>query len=524
MEPALVFGRPGEEHTLTFAALAERSKRLATLFRMAGLQPGDALAVFVPMSAPLYIIMAAALRLGLVPVFVEPTAWKDDIAACARHLRLRGFVGTPTACLLRWFVPALRAIPIAFVSGGAFPGVQAINDLQRCAPLEAHEPCAPDSTALITFTSGSTGRPKGVLRSHRVLLETQRILAAQLQTHPGELNLAIIPFFVFSNLAAGARSLLPHANLGRPAAIPLAPLVDQVQRLEPRSVVVSPAFLERLADWCIGAGTQLPSVQRAFVGGAPVFPRVLDKLARIAPNASIRSLYGATEAEPIALLRYEELSAAVRSEIRGGKGLPLGAPVAGAAVSILPEPLRHGSPAVSPRAAVGQAGEILVSGTHVSPGYLGGEGDRENKIQLGDERWHRTGDAGMLDAEGRLWLLGRCSARIEDAGGVVYPLSVEAALSFDPELGRAAVVSWHGHRVLVLEARSQLQHSALAPLLAEIPWARVHEIAIVKRIPVDRRHNAKVDYRALVRNLEGNTAIARTSVTEIASKTETVLP
>jgi len=518
-----VFGRGGEEHTLTFAALAERSKRLATLFRMAGLQPGDALAVFVPMSAPLYIIMAAALRLGLVPVFVEPTAWKDDIAACARHLRLRGFVGTPTACLLRWFVPTLRAIPIAFVSGGAFPGVKVVNDLQRCAPLEAYEQCAPDSTALITFTSGSTGRPKGVLRSHRVLLETQRILAAQLQRHPGELNLAIIPFFVFSNLAAGAGSLLPDANLGKPAAIPLAPLVDQVQRLEPRSVVVSPAFLERLADWCIGAGTELRSVQLAFVGGAPVFPRVLDKLARIAPNASIRSLYGATEAEPIALLRYEELSAAVRSEIRAGKGLPLGAPVAGAAVSILPEPSRHGSPAASPRAAMGQ-GEILVSGTHVSPGYLGGEGDRENKIHLGGERWHRTGDAGMLDAEGRLWLQGRCSARIEDADGVVYPLSVEAALSFDPELGRAALVSWRGRRVLVLEARSRLQRSALAPLLAEIPWAPVHEVAIVRRIPVDRRHNAKVDYRALVRDLEGNAAIARTSVREIASKTETVFP
>ena len=61
-----------------------------------------------------------------------------------------------------------------------------------------------------------------------------------------------------------------------------------------------------------------------------------------------------------------------------------------------------------------QPGEIVVSGAHVGAGYVGGVGDAETKFRVGEVIWHRTGDAGYLDAHGRLWLLGRCSARIAD--------------------------------------------------------------------------------------------------------------
>ena len=70
----------------------------------------------------------------------------------------------------------------------------------------------------------------------------------------------------------------------------------------------------------------------------------------------------------------------------------------------------------------GQAGEIVVSGPHVLKGYLRGEGDRETKFKVDGETWHRTGDAGCVDQEGSLWLLGRCAARIERPAGC--PLSV----------------------------------------------------------------------------------------------------
>lgn len=219
LEPAIVHGANGTEETWSFAEVSERSRRMAALFRAQGLQPGDALLVFVPMSPLLYVIMAAALRIGLTPVFVEPAAWRADVDSCTRHLRLRGFVGTPMACVIRWFVPQLRMIPVAFTTGPALPRVTALATAARYEPLTGWTDCPPDASALVTFTSGSTGRPKGVLRTHRVLAESQRMLLRELGTQPGEIGFTIIPFFVFSNLAAGAASWLPDVKLGQPAQI-----------------------------------------------------------------------------------------------------------------------------------------------------------------------------------------------------------------------------------------------------------------------------------------------------------------
>jgi acyl-CoA synthetase (AMP-forming)/AMP-acid ligase II len=150
----------------------------------------------------------------------------------------------------------------------------------------------------------------------------------------------------------------------------------------------------------------------------------------------------------------------------------------------------------------GQPGEIVVSGDHVLPGYLDGAGDSESKIHVDGRVWHRTGDAGYLDDRGRLWLLGRCSARVNDSHGVLYPFAVEAAASGTPGLARAAFVMDRGRRVLVAEVAGEAEGTKQR-LLERLAWARVGAVVIVDRIPLDARHNAKVDYPALRRLLGG---------------------
>jgi acyl-CoA synthetase (AMP-forming)/AMP-acid ligase II len=151
----------------------------------------------------------------------------------------------------------------------------------------------------------------------------------------------------------------------------------------------------------------------------------------------------------------------------------------------------------------GEHGEIVVHGPHVLGGYLNGRGDEETKIRVDGEVWHRTGDAGYLDERGRLWLLGRCSARIDDAHGTLYPFAVEAATSGLPNVQRVALVERGGKRVLAVEPRDPTQPVDEAQLRAAVAWAHISEIEPLRRIPVDRRHNAKVDYPALRRWLAG---------------------
>ena len=154
---------------------------------------------------------------------------------------------------------------------------------------------------------------------------------------------------------------------------------------------------------------------------------------------------------------------------------------------------------------VGEAGEIVVSGEHVLSNYLDQAGDLENKFDVGQSRWHRTGDAGFLDNHGRLWLLGRCSARIEDRGGMLYPFCAEQAVLQHSFVRYAAVVSLRGQRVLAIEPLvSKVQESHRELMLESVAFAGIEEIQVVQNMPVDNRHNSKINYPRLKKLLEAN--------------------
>jgi len=239
-----------------------------------------------------------------------------------------------------------------------------------------------------------------------------------------------------------------------------------------------------------------------------VFPRLLDRLARHAPNARVVALYGSTEAEPIAHLEHAELTDDMRGRIRSGAGLPAGTPVADVTLRIIRD--TWGTPLApmstdelnSCTQASAAIGEIVVTGAHVLKGYLNGVGDHETKFRVRDREservWHRTGDAGYLDPDGSLWLVGRASAKIADKHGVIYPLQVEAAALEHESVRRAALVAHAWQRVLLVEAAAGANVEAMRDeLAATLAWAHVERIVVVPRIPMDRRHNAKVDYTAL---------------------------
>jgi acyl-CoA synthetase (AMP-forming)/AMP-acid ligase II len=150
----------------------------------------------------------------------------------------------------------------------------------------------------------------------------------------------------------------------------------------------------------------------------------------------------------------------------------------------------------------GQAGEIVVNGDHVLTGYLHGRGESETKVRVDGEIWHRTGDAGYLDDRGRIWLLGRCSAKIHDAHGILYPFAAETAVYQDPTVRRAAVVAHEQRRVLAVEFYEPPANGALQRIRQAVAWAHLDEVRVFPRIPVDKRHNAKIDYPRLYQLLQ----------------------
>ncbi len=504
-EAAAIIDAPGGRcRTVSFREMERASGRAAALLSGAGLVAGDRVLVLQPMSAELYVALVAMFRLGLVAMFLDPSAGREHIAGCCEIAPPRAFIGSAKAQLLCLAIPALRRIPRKFVIGHALPGSTPWSRADRLTPVGGVAPGEGGSPARITITSGSTGRPKAALRTHAFLLAQHRALERTIGLPAGAVELATQPGLALANLAPRLTSVIPNADLRAPGRVDPIPILAQIDACQPTRVAASPAFLERIAAQCLREGRKLPSFQQIFTGGAPVFPRLLDTLQSVAPQAEIVAVYGSTEAEPIAEIPLRAIQPEDRDAMLGGRGLLAGPPVRVIDLRILRS--QWGAPVgpyteeqfVEACLPATEPGEIVVSGDHVLPGYLNGAGDAETKFRVAGRTWHRTGDAGCLDREGRLWLLGRCSAVVTDAKGTLYPFAVECAARHQPRVRRAALVSRAGARVLAVEAEPDAVIDAEV-LRAYLDWAKLDRIAVLKEIPVDKRHNAKVDYTALDR-------------------------
>ena len=165
--------------------------------------------------------------------------------------------------------------------------------------------------------------------------------------------------------------------------------------------------------------------------------------------------------------------------MRLGKGLLTGVPHENIQVRLLE---------MDPTTGIG---EIIVTGEHVIKGYLSGQGDKETKIAIDGEIWHRTGDAGYFDSDGRLWLVGRASAIICDSRGTLCPLQVESAARNLAGVRQAACVQHNDNRILLVETERSING------LDQLDWAHLDKVIAVKKLPMDRRHNSKLDYKDL---------------------------
>ena len=477
--------------TVTYGELARRVAAGAGHLEALGLKRGQTILVFQPVSIELYEFLLAAFHGGLRVMLADPSAGRDFLSRCCQRLMPDAFFGSWKAQCLRMSVREMRGIGLAIRSGGWFPGAQPWRTDGAPADLVAVDD---QEAALVTFTSGSTGVPKAALRSHGFLLAQHRALSRALDFEEGEVDLVTLPVFVLANLASGLTSVLAATDLAKPGTPDAAAISAQCGKFRVTRCAASPAFFEGL----LAGG--LPRFQKLYTGGAPVFPDLLRRLGDALPAASIYAVYGSTEAEPIAHFHGDEDAAILT---RRGGGLCAGVPVAEIKLRIIAD--QSGTPLNSPGPVIeaGQVGEIIVSGEHVLSGYLGGIGDEETKIHEDGRVWHRTGDAGWIDARGRLWLLGRCAEKLPAypaADGLPteamrYPFAVECALrEIFPEI-RMAALTWEERRTLVVGKMCAGEEQRAISASAEI--FGMERVIYLKALPLDRRHNAKIDYPAL---------------------------
>jgi olefin beta-lactone synthetase len=498
--PAIIDVRHGRERTLTFGDVYEDAARVAAGLDSEGVEAGHAALIFQPMAAELYVFLLALFDLGAVGIFLDPSGGREHIERCCSIYPPKVFFGTARSHLLRLVSPAIRRISL-FIGTSWQPGTVTLSSL-RVGPLKGIASVDGDAPALITFTSGSTGTPKAAVRTHRFLQAQHRAVAASLCLTAGTVDLATLPIFVLANLASGVCSVLPQGDMREPASCDPIPVIGQIEKHQVNSTAASPSFIERLADECIRTSRPLTSLKQVFLGGAPVFPGVLHRARKAFPNAALTTIYGSTEAEPMTAIPFNSMSEEDFVSMRSGRGLLVGQPFSSLELRVIRDQWSNPIGRINASEFADMIvpdespGEIVVSGEHVLGGYLHDEGACENKFEVDGVRWHRTGDMGYFDSRNRLWLLGQCGSKIEDRRGTLYSLAVECAAQHDPRIARAALVEVGGERVLVVQARNGHELDS-ATCKQQLGWANLDRLVALSRIPVDKRHNAKVDYRQL---------------------------
>ena len=467
--------------SVTFGALQERVAGFASALSQRGIGPGDRLLVLVPIGIPLYVALIGTFRAGATAVLVDPSMPRQTLRALMQRTGIAGLIGSPKAHLLRLRDPEFRGLRLYLSSGFTLLPHRSIDGFRAPAQPPVEGGAHP---ALITFTSGTTGLPKAMGRTHGFLEAQHHVLAEHMGMSPDDIDLPTLPVFLLNSLAAGATCILPDADLTQVARVDPARVVRQMREWKVSSTSGSPAFFEPIARYLEAQDQALPDLRKAFIGGGRVRPELLRLLERRAPSARIEVVYGSTECEPIATLNCAESLDLMRSGERAGRGACVGQPVPGLKLALW-------SPQSTEET---DCGEVVVTGAHVNKGYLDNpEAEAECKVSLDGEIWHRTGDVATRDEDGRLWLQGRVGQAVNGR----YPFPVEAAAESAPFIRRAALVSCGDLPTLAVELSDTPPEGALEALERELD---VH-IRSVDEIPVDARHNTKIDRLALIQKL-----------------------
>ena len=499
----------------SYQELENLSNELAAGLHHYGLTPGTRVALMVPPSLEFFALFFALFKAGCVPVLVDPGIGLKPLKTCLGEAQPEAFVGVPKAQLARKLLGWAKAsIQTSITVGPTLGGLSYKALLKAGRRAEQTRPTPhtkPDDPAAILFTSGSTGIPKGVVYRHRHFIAQVALIQRTYAIQPGEVDCPTFPPFALFDPALGMTTVIPKMDFTQPAKVDPKMLVSLIQHYGVTNLFGSPALMHTLTTYTKANRIKLPGLKRVLSAGAPVQPKVIERMHQaLSDHADIHTPYGATECLPVATVSGREILSGLAARHRSGQGICVGKPLTENQVIIIPisdEPI-----ALKEQATIlgaNHIGEICVSGPSVTDQYWQ-RPKQTAAAKMTDAQgvvWHRMGDLGWQDDEGRLWFCGRKSERVPTAHGDLYTECVEGPVNAVPGVYRSALVEWPENiPVVVLELEPDADQAAVINEVKAVLKARDHsqhidQVRVHSPFPVDIRHNAKIRRKELAAKL-----------------------
>jgi acyl-CoA synthetase (AMP-forming)/AMP-acid ligase II len=502
-----------EYRHVTFRELDQDSDRIARGLRQLGVTPGTKLALLVRPSIDFFSLVFGLYKAGAVVVLIDPGMGRRSLIRCLSEAEPEGFVAIPVVHAIRCLLPGKFPKSRFHVTVGRrwFWGGVTLEQL-RGGPWSGRELAVTtvDQPAAIIFTTGSTGVPKGVLFTHGNFDAQVEQIQEFYNIQPGEIDLPAFPMFGLFNCAMGVTAVIPDMDPSHPAQVDPRNILEAARDWQVTQAFGSPAVWDRVGRYCETHGVGLPTIRRVLSAGAPVPIDVHRRMkACIHPEGDIHTPYGATEALPVASTSASVVLSETGEKTRKGAGVCVGrtfSKVRWKVIRIVDGPIRTVDE--TEELPQGEIGELIVSGPQVTREYVTRrEANALAKIADGTGFWHRMGDSGYLDAEGRFWFCGRVAHSVRTTHGRMFPVCCEAIFNQHPDIRRSALVGVgkpdKQRPVMILEPykeRMPTSDAAKRELLNEIRkigaanplTASITDFLLHPSFPVDIRHNAKI--------------------------------
>lgn len=527
---------------ITYAQLDTETGQLAHALQARGIAAGDRVLVFCTGGLDFVRAVYGCLKLGAVPVLIDPGMGLDAMLTCIAEQEARGIIGVPKAMLLRAVKrAAFKSVRVAIrVGSGWFPGVPHVESVMAKAgetgAAFSPVPRAPDDVAVLVYTSGSTGVPKGV--PYTTAMMTGQVTGVGMVGGfvPGEVHVACFPGFALYTVALGMTCVFPDMDFAKVGQTPPHRVLNTLRAAGAESAFASPAVWTPVAGLCAAgkSGAPITTLRTLHTAGAPISPVLLDALAPAFPSATFFTPYGATESLPVAAIGSDELLGYAAPKTAQGWGKCVGRAVGDVDVRLM-RITDDDVPAFTPDLEVppGAVGEIVVSGTVVTTTYDRRPGKTAGaKMRAPDGTlWHRMGDLGRIE-DGRLWFLGRKTHRVPFQGKLYTSETVEAVFETHPAVPKAAL-AWRAlpaadgalAREPVLAIDLQGADADTLDLAALREFADQHEATRgihafllcpgadagrgMPAFSYDRRHNAKIEREKLAAYIDAHPAAVR---------------
>jgi acyl-coenzyme A synthetase/AMP-(fatty) acid ligase len=512
----------------TYRELSDDVESVAVGLREIGVVEMTRTVFMAPPSYESAVVTLALTRVGATSVWIDPTVGYRNVAERLCRLKVEAFVGISLAHLGRFaFGWGPRFMSKAIVVGDrGFPGAHSVASLHRGVPSTiTRAVLTPDDPASIMYTTGSTGPAKPTLYRNKEFCNVFRMVHhtwrfAEIEGVP--VDMPVFPAFFAVGLSAGGTIVIPPINFLRekPAKVRARALLEVIRDCGVQTLFASPVILENLSRLGRDEGATAPSLHTVVGGGAPLYAHVIGPLqAMLGPGGSVHADYGATEALPVSEMPCKEALEETYGATARGAGLCVGHPFPGVTIKIIGIDDRPIATLGDARELpLGEVGEIIARGPHISQSYANDVAStKKNKIAGPDgEVWHRLGDAGYLDGKGRVWCAGRMGHRIAIQSGALFPLMCEPIFDAHPAVRRSGLVgvtvsvdSDVTVPVICVELKDHKAHDGrqldalrteLLAMAATHPNTRnIRQLIFNARLPVDPRHNSKIERPALAR-------------------------